>query len=213
VLKDMDADSALLAQIFSPLLQCEPLRAEVFAGKRGPLIFGSPDEWVGLLVQANQLIAEGKYEAANVLRARAFVAAPAVAGKLNDREFEWIADADSRLGPVLEAFVNGNYYWVPFMRIQSIHVEPPADLRNMVWAPAQFTWSNGGTAPGFIPTRYPGTENSDDNLLKLARKTEWRQLAEDLFSGVGQRVLATNNEECPLLELRTIEFTPAPVPI
>src|SRR5260221_6018816 len=99
----MDADSALLAQIFTPVLQCEALRGEVFAGGRGPLVFGEPEEWVGLLVQANQLIAQGNYAASRELRERAFEAAPAVPGKLNDRDFEWVADADSRLGPILEA--------------------------------------------------------------------------------------------------------------
>ena len=32
--------------------------------------------------------------------------------------FEWIADGDTRLGPVLEAIVNGRYYWIPFDRIR-----------------------------------------------------------------------------------------------
>ena len=37
-----------------------------------------------------------------------------------DSAFEWIADADDRLGPVLEAIVNGRYYWVPFERVRRI---------------------------------------------------------------------------------------------
>ena len=52
VLADMDAESMLLAQIFRPVLDCETLRTEVFAGKRTPLIFGEPEEWIGWLVQA-----------------------------------------------------------------------------------------------------------------------------------------------------------------
>ena len=31
--------------------------------------------------------------------------------------FEWIADADSRLGPLLEVILEGKYYWAPFCRI------------------------------------------------------------------------------------------------
>ena len=60
VLKDMDANCMLLAQVFRPVLQCEALREEIFAGKRGPLIFGEPAEWIGLLLQANQLLAQGQ---------------------------------------------------------------------------------------------------------------------------------------------------------
>ena len=206
VLRDMDADSMLLAEIFTPVLHCEALRAEVFAGRRSPLIFGEPEEWMGWLVQANQLVAEGKFTAASELRARAFEAAPAVAGKINEQPFEWIADADSRLGPLLEVIMEGKYYWVPFHRIQSVKVEGPTDLRDFVWTAAQFTWSNGGNTPGFIPTRYAGSESSAESSLRLARKTEWAQKDEDLYVGLGQRLLATNETEYPLLELRHLEF-------
>jgi type VI secretion system protein ImpE len=211
VLRDMDADSMLLAEIFSPVLQCEALRAEVFAGRRSPLIFGEPEEWIGLLVQANQLIADGKFAASSELRLRAFDAAPAVAGRINDHAFEWIADADTRLGPVLEVIMEGKYYWVPFHRIQSVKVEAPTDLRNLVWTAAHFTWTNGGNTPGFIPTRYAGSESSSDSSLRLARKTEWAQKDDDLYIGLGQRLLATNETEYPVLELRKLEFAPAPV--
>src|SRR5438046_2542338 len=56
VLHDLDVDSALLAQIYTPVVHCEALRGQVFAGKRSPLIFGEPEEWIGLLLQANQLL-------------------------------------------------------------------------------------------------------------------------------------------------------------
>jgi type VI secretion system protein ImpE len=209
VLGDMDADSAMLAQIFRPVVECEQLRSEVFAGKRGPLIFGEPEPWIGPLVQANQFVAEGKYAAARELRERAFDEAPAVAGTLNEQPFEWIADADSRLGPLLEVIMDGKYYWVPFSRISSLRLEPPSDLRNFVWMPAHFTWSNGGHAPGFIPARYAGSESSPDPGLRLARKTEWIEKDEGLFVGFGQRLLATSGSECPLLELRRLDLSPA----
>ena len=54
------------------------------------------------------------------LRAQAFDEAPASPGDIDGRPFAWIADADSRLGPVLEAVINGRYYWVPFSRLTKI---------------------------------------------------------------------------------------------
>ena len=57
---------------------------------------------------------------------------PSVSGKLDGQAFEWIADADSRLGPVLEACVNGRYYWVPLPRLSRVDVRSagrPARLR------------------------------------------------------------------------------------
>lgn len=205
----IDDETMLLAQIFQPVIQCEVLRAEIFSGKRTPLIFGEPAEWVGLLVQATHLAAQGNYKGALRLRDNAFEAAPTTSGRMADREFSWIADADSRLGPVLEVILEGKYYWVPFARIKSIRMEAPQDLRDLVWRPAQFIWANGGNAAGHIPARYPGTEQSEDGQLLLARKTEWAEHHGGYNTGLGQRMLATDQDEYPLLECKMIELCPA----
>jgi type VI secretion system protein ImpE len=207
VVRDMDPECMVLAEIFRPVLQCEALREEIFAGKRSPLIFGEPAEWIGLLVQANALLAQNQAAAALELRDKAFEAAPATTGKINDQSFEWIADGDSRFGPMVEAIIDGKYYWVPFFRIASLTTASPEDLRDLVWTATQFVWANGGEAPGFIPTRYPGTEKATDNSLRLARKTEWIDQGNELFFGVGQRMFATDQAEVALTEVRRIEFT------
>ncbi len=207
VLADLNAETMLLAQIFRPVINCEVLRGEIFDGKRTPIIFGEPMEWVGLLVQANDLAAKAKYKAARELRDQAFEAAPATPGKLNDQPFEWIADADSRLGPILEVILEGKYYWVPFSRIKRIEIEKPTDLRDLVWTPAQFVWTNGGQVSGHVPTRYTKTEKSADGQLQLARKTEWAEHDGGYAVGLGQRLLATDAGEHALLECKTIELT------
>jgi type VI secretion system protein ImpE len=209
VLADMDSESMLLASIFRPVIQCELLRADVFAGKRSPIVFGEPENWVGLMVQANSMVAQGQCKAAHELQVQALDAAPATAGSLNGQPFEWIADADSRLGPILETMIDGRYCWVPFTRIKSVIVEPPQDLRDLVWAPANFIWTNGGNSSGFIPSRYAGTEHVADSALRLARKTEWNDQGDEVFTGLGQRLFTTDQAEVPLLEVRTIEFATA----
>lgn len=209
VLAGLDPDSMMLARIFQPVIRCEVLRAEVFAGKRTPIIFGDPMPWIGLLVQANELLARGESNAALELKNQAFEAAPATPGKVNEQPFEWIADADQRLGPLLEVILEGHYYWVPFCRIKRIYMEPPSDLRDVVWMPTQFLWANGGEASGHIPARYPRTEGLSDNALRLARKTEWESLGEGFSAGLGQRILATDQADYPLMECRTIDLVPA----
>ncbi len=206
VVASLNAETMLLAQIFRPVIACELLRREVFAGKRTPLIFGEPMEWLGALMQAKDLVARGEFAAAAQSRAHAFEAAPASPGKINGESFEWIADADSRLGPVLEAIIEGKYYWIPFCRIQKIETEPPADLRDLVWTPARFTWTNDGSAVGHIPSRYPGTDGSADNLLRLGRRTRWELEKGETYIGLGQRILATDADQYPLLECRTVEL-------
>ena len=109
-----------------------------------------------------------------------------------------------RLGPVCEAVINGRYYWVPFSRLQRLDIEAPTDLRDMVWVPAHFQFKNGGETVGVIPTRYPGSEGIADPLIRLARKTEWADQGDDVFHGLGQRVLSSDIGDHPLLEIRQI---------
>jgi len=201
---EMDACTLAMVQMYREALHCETLRADVFAGKRSPMIFGEPQQWLAELVEANRLSAKGHHDKARELREQAFEAAPAVSGTLDGVGFQWIADSDSRLGPVLEAIVNGRYYWIPFSHIRSIKVEEPEDLRDLVWIPAYFTWANEGESVGLIPTRYAGSENSDNGQILLARRTEWVELAEDIYQGLGQRLMATDAGEYPLLNIREI---------
>ena len=81
-------------------------------------------------------------------------------------------------------------------------------MRDLVWMPAQFTWTNGGESSGLIPTRYPGSENSEDALIRLSRKTEWTSSSDGMNHGWGQRLLATDVDDHPLMDIRHIEFDP-----
>lgn len=186
-------------------LMGEALRRDVFAGKTTPLVLGEPSAWVAKLIQALR----GEAAAQAALRAEAFDAAPAVAAKVNGADVPWLADADSRLGPVLEVIMDGKYYWAPFERIERLSVAAPTDLRHLVWIPAQAKWTAGGETPVMIPTRYIGTESSSDDRLRLARLTTWDEIAENQFRGLGQRLLTAGDTDFPLLEVRTIEFVRA----
>jgi type VI secretion system protein ImpE len=209
VIGEMEASALPMVAAYGAAIQCERLRADVFAGKRSPLLFGEPTPWIALQMQSVALLGAGRESDAAEIRAQAFETAPATAGTINGEPFEWIADADSRLGPVLEVLLNEAYYWIPFERIASVTVEPPSDARDLVWLPAEFHWTNGGEAMGLIPVRYPGSERSDEPAIRMARRTEWRQVGPDGYVGLGQRVLTTDGPELGLLELRELRLQPA----
>ncbi len=136
--------------------------------------------------------------------------APASSGTLDGEPFEWIADADARLGPLVEMIVNGHYYWVPLHRLTRIAFDSPADLRDTVWMPAQVTFASGGESVAFVPTRYDGTLAAANDALTLARRTEWHEPHEGVFVGVGQRVFATDIGEHSLMDVREILLDAAP---
>lgn len=209
VIEELDAEALPMVQTYREALNCEFLRCSVFAGTRTPLVLGDPRDWLAWLLEANRLLALGHIEQSQQWRNKAMAAAPAATGTVNGEAFEWLADADSRLGPVLEAVLNGKYYWIPLERLARIEMEPPADLRDMVWTPVTLTFTNGGSNVALVPTRYPGVENLSDDRLRMARSTEWQAIGDDTWIGCGQRMLVTDSAEYALLDVRLIELQPA----
>ena len=201
---ELDASLLLTVNGYTAALESEPVRAAVFRGEHPPVMIGEPPEWIGPHLEALRLTALGHHSQAEELRAAAFEAAPAIAGVANDTPFEWIADADPRLGPCLELVLEGRYCWVPLANVRQIKTEAPAHLRDLVWTPAQIRFTNGGAAPVFIPTRYPGTEDSSDNRCRMSRSTEWLAPAEGVALGIGQRLLATDSADIGLCDLRSL---------
>ncbi|RYZ12089.1 MAG: virulence protein SciE type [Comamonadaceae bacterium] len=210
VAAELDALAVPMKQVYGEAIRCEGVRAEVFAGRRTPMVFGQPDEWLALLIESLLRLGRGEDAMAEDLRQRAFDAAPTSAGTIDGAPFEWLADADMRLGPVLEAFVNGKYYWIPYARLSHIKVDPPEDLRDCVWLPAHLQFENGGESLALIPVRYESSEKSADGAIQLARKTEWRELQPEVWVGAGQRVLGSDAGDHPFMEIREILFADAP---
>jgi type VI secretion system protein ImpE len=209
VAAELDALAVPMKQVYGEAVRCECIRTEVFAGKRSPMVLGEPDQWLALLIESMQRMGRGEHDAASQLRVQAFDQAPTSPGTLNSEPFEWLADADSRLGPVMEAFINGRYYWVPFSRLSKIKIEKPEDLRDMVWMPSHLQFENGGETLALIPTRYSGSENSDTGNIQLARETHWEEIASDVWAGQGQRVWTTDKGEHAILDVREISFSSA----
>ena len=206
VMAEIDASTGPMREMVGHALRCEKIRAAVFAGRRSPMVFGQPEAWLAGLIESLLKAAGGEPELSRSLGAAALEAAPASRGTIDGTPFAWIADADSRLGPVLEAMVNGRYYWVPFSRLAGVAIEPPTDLRDVVWLPATLRFTNGGEAIAMLPTRYPGSEQSGDEQILMARKTEWQADGDDRWRGLGQRVLITDEGEHDLLGVRSIEL-------
>lgn len=207
VAAQLDPANEPMARAYREVIRCELFRRELFEGRRAPLLFGEPEAWVAHMVEAVKLDGVGEHDAAARVRERAFEEAPAVGGDVDELPFAWIADGDSRLGPLFEAFINGQYYWVPLTRLRIVELEPPTDLRDLVWLPAQITTEGGSSFPAFLPVRYPSSETSSDSMIRLSRRTSWRERAGEYgWVGLGQRVFVSDKGEHALLETRRLVF-------
>lgn len=208
-LGELDPGTLAMAWCYRNAIQCEVLREKVFQGDSAPSLFGEPGEWTALLLESLKLTAGGKLEEGATLRQQAFEQSPAIPGIIDDQPFAWIADADSRIGPMLELMLEGRYGWAPFESIAEVHIEEPTDLRDFVWIPVHIQWRNGGEAHGLMPSRYPFSYRKDDSSLTMARKTLWENCGGEFYQGYGQRMWATDQNEYPLLSSRHIRMQPS----
>lgn len=205
-LANLSPEALTLFTAYDRAVAAEKQREAVFAGKAPPEGLAPGGPWFQLLLQALAAEAKGDAETAARLRAEAFDAAPETKGKADDLAFDFIADADSRFGPALEAIVEGKYGLIPFEAVVELSLDGVRDLRDLVWMPARITLKTGQSGHVFLPVRYPGAAADEDPAVRLARKTEWIDRGDLGNHGRGQRVFDAGEAEVAILELRRLTF-------
>ncbi|GLR71889.1 type VI secretion system accessory protein TagJ [Agaribacter marinus] len=205
VLKGLSDSTLALVNTYKQLIDCEAKRERVIAGDIEPTCFGEPLDWLAYYVQAYEQASAGKYQEAQTLLNNGIELASTSSGKVDGKAFSWLSDGDVRFGPSIEVMLNGGYYWLPFEYIKELHFEPVEDLRDLVWRPANLTLKNNGKLIVFVPVRYPIHGNTTDQQL-LSRTCDWDEPVEHFFIGNGQRVLISEDNEYPLLDITSIVF-------
>jgi len=217
------------------LIRAEYMRAEVFEGRAVPAPVIDFPAWMQGMAEAIKHNALGEHEKADEIRRGALDQAPTnpgichwlskpdsqgdvVAGidmGLSSTKFEWIGDSDSRLGPICEVVVAGGYRWLAFADIESLSIEPPHRILDLIWLPTKLKL-RGNQAQAreihcFLPTRYCGTEkfHSDTSLENhearlLSRLTSWRDVGETGVFALGQKTWMTEGTDWPLLDVRAV---------
>jgi type VI secretion system protein ImpE len=176
---------------------------------------GTPDAEFGALLyrsalaaqrQREALIGAGDYPGIDTVK-------PSRAGTLNGKAFRSLEDLDPRIGARLEIFVAGEYVWLPFEHIGSIHVAAPRYLRDTLWAAA--TVQTGPSFEGqsfgevLIPMLAPFSSKHESDEVKLGHSTDWIQEGDKLIP-YGQKLLVLDEETAiPFLEMRELTFEEA----
>ncbi|TCW85062.1 ImpE/SciE family protein [Burkholderia sp. SRS-46] len=201
----LEPQQAQIAQGFRDLIRAERWRQKVVAGHERPGFVVEPAPWVMELVSALRLAGDGQREPADEARERALDAAPLIAANAPRGVAVWIADSDSRFGPICEIITAGHYRWLPFADLAAWRVPPPANLIDLVWAPCVLTLTDDSVVRGFMPARYPGSEATSDTL-RLGRETVWFESAHTAIIALGQKTWATEQGDFGLFELADTEF-------
>ncbi len=130
--------------------------------------------------------------------------------KINGKSFHSIADGDPRIGSNLEVFAAGSYMWIPFSLLTSIEIAPPKRLRDLLWLPAKVRTSDKyeerELGEVLLPVLTPFASQHADPAVRLGRATVWEKSADGEVMPVGQKILLADDEEWPLLELRSVQI-------
>ena len=129
----------------------------------------------------------------------------------SDKEIKanWVIDGDVRTSFVYEYFFRGQYYWQLWTSIESISFKKPSSLLDVIWRPSEIKFHNGEAIQCTSPARYavlPGAESEWTDVLLQCSQTDWLEVADELFTGLGQKILYTDSNDFSLLDIRTIKF-------
>ena len=146
--------------------------------------------------------------ARNELPVSSALASPS--GTCDGISFSSFTDEDDRIGSNLEVFIAGSYTWIPFHYIESVEMEPPTRLRDLLWAPAllhttkDFRLQDLGQV--LLPALAPLSSRHPDDAVRLGRTTVWIEDSNHGAVPAGQKIYLADDAELPLLEIRELEF-------
>ena len=82
-------------------------------------------------------------------------------------------------------------------------------MLDVIWRPSEIKFHNGETIQCTSPARYavlPDAASEWTDVLLQCSQTDWTEVADELFTGLGQKMLYTDSNDFSLLDIRTIKF-------
>jgi len=137
--------------------------------------------------------------------ARAFDAAPR-SRAIDGKPFAWIADADARLGPILEVVVRGRYAWLPFQRVRRSDSSRRPTCAICLDAGVHHA-RDGRRGARPRPRALPGLRGARGCAPPLPPDgVEESRRRRRVLVGAGQRTLATDGDEHALMDVRSVQL-------
>ena len=98
-------------------------------------------------------------------------------GEWNGKPFSEFSDSDPRIGANLEVFIAGSYTWIPIHYLRRLEIEPPANLRDLMWARARVETSSDfrlqELGEVLLPVLCPLSSSHADESVHLGRESAW----------------------------------------
>lgn len=204
-LAKLDPEMQMLSVAYSQCIAAEIDRESIFAGELDVPILSKASWGPELSETLKSFFNKTDGAADKLLEIQNNV--PDCKGTANDdMAFDWISNADPRIGPATEAIISGRYGLIPFADLETLEIHKPIDLRDTIWVQAEFGLLRGAKVSGFIPVRYPGSHASEDSAVVMGRTTVWAE-SNGLETALGHNILAmSDGADHSLLSFEKIKF-------
>jgi type VI secretion system protein ImpE len=202
----LDPTLAIAVAEFRQLLRAEQARGQLLSAGRVPeFLEDGPTVAQQAALACVVAIRAGDLAAAVARAAEAEAVRGAVAFLVDGRGVGDFRDADDVIGGSLEVLTpTGKYLWIPFERVLALTLHAPERARDLYWRRATLEVASGPNGEVYVPAVYGCDAGESDEALRLGRATDWRDLAEGLTCGVGQRVFMAGEEGVPVMELSSL---------
>lgn len=211
VIGHQDEKTGIGVEVYRNLIRAESARKKLFDQGLKPTFLADPPPYVTAVLEAINCLREGKLAEAKVLVNQSQEESPSIKCRVNGTEYLTFRDSDDRTASILEVFAQDVYAWVPFAQIVKVTINAPKHLRDLLWVPASMEVMDRPPVDVFLPVLYVGSEQDENDQIRLGRMTDWIALGEGIAGGLGQKVFVTGDQEKAILEIRDMEFYSEPV--
>jgi type VI secretion system protein ImpE len=208
ILITQSPETATGVLVYRNLVAAEKIRAEVAAGRQSPDFMTDPPSFLNALLEARRLLVGGDAAAASSLLDSVEEQIQDVSGQAQSEPFSGFSECDATLSGIFEVFVHDRYIWFPLAAVRELSVEQPKTLLETIWAPARIVTWGGLTTECFLPVLYPGSSAVANDQVRMGRMTDWIDLGNGNYRGVGQHLFLVGDQEKSLLELGETTFNP-----
>ena len=206
VIGQQDVNAMIGAQMYKENFAAENDRIKVFDEGMIPECLLPPPKYVEYLLIAGTHLREGRPSEAREMLDKAEDERPAFPCKVDGVEYKDFRDFNDLTMCVFEAIVKGSYTWIPFEQVEKVVFFEPKSLRDLYWMQVEVEMINGTKGEMFFPTLYADSHKHENPAIRLGRVTDWEEISEDVFSGVGTRLFAIDSEHRSMPDIREIEF-------
>lgn len=199
----LDEKSALTVGTWRQLIRAAQTRDDVYFNGATPDVIEQPTERIQIALKLLLAQRENQTADCETLLEQLNNLIPQKTFSVNDiTALEW-RDLDDVTNGIVELLgTNGKYFWVDCDQIESIEFHAPARPLDLLWRKATVSLCNGTTGDVFVPAIYPQA-NSEDDELKLGRKTDWLE-GNGIVRGAGLRSLLVGEEAVSIMDIKSI---------